>query len=239
MNHIVYFFKQVCELIKKYGLSNVLLSVVIGLLLFISIQGGNTEKIIEYFKKTEEVKTVNHDKGQELRSTTQAEIYNIIEKIGYKYRADRVFVGEYHNGDVNLNGMPFKYFGITYEAILNPKSKISVIAEQYRDIPATLFRFVDYVYINRFFYGTIDQLSEMDKLLSFKLKENKAGYIFIVGIRSTNSPHKDFGFFGMTFAEPLSEEMLKNIDSKKENIIFDMRYAGVDIAKLLNFNSDI
>ena len=113
-----------------------------------------------------------------------------------------------------------------------------MIAEQYKDIPATLFRFVDYIYQKRFFCGNIEQISEIDKLLSIKLSENKTGYFFIVGIRSTNSTHKDLGFFGMSFVEPLTPEKLEMIEKQKNDIIFDMRYAGVDIAKLLNFSKN-
>ena len=234
MKQLIHVFSSICALIKKYGISNVLLSIVIGLLLFMNIQGNQSKDLLNLFKQTEITKEANHEKGQIQRANTQLEIYNIIEKIGYKYGADRVFIGEYHNGDINMDGLPFKYFGITYESILSHDINIKPISEQYKDVPATLFRFVDYIYKHRYFCGDLKNVFEVDKLLAFKLGDNFASYIFICGIRSSDNK-KDLGFFGMTFSKNISKDKLENILEEKNNIIFDMRYAGADISKLLNF----
>ena len=62
---------------------------------------------------------IRHNELIDKRLEINSKIKNAIEAFRQKVDADRVYIFEYHNGESNLNGLPFAKVSATYE-ILKP-----------------------------------------------------------------------------------------------------------------------
>ena len=78
---------------------------------------------------------IRHNELIDKRLEINSKIKNAIEAFRQKVDADRVYIFEYHNGESNLNGLPFAKVSATYEIL---KPGVSSYKSRLQGIPSGL-----------------------------------------------------------------------------------------------------
>ena len=78
---------------------------------------------------------IRHNELIDKRLEINSKIKNAIEAFRQKVDADRVYIFEYHNGESNLNGLPFAKVSATYEIL---KPGVSSYNSRLQGIPSGL-----------------------------------------------------------------------------------------------------
>lgn len=102
-------------------------------------------------------------KGKKYKDTFKDEsrITKKLESILEKYKADRVWIAEFHNGETNYSGKSFQKFSETYEEV---SRGISSEALNTQSIPTSVFvRFFNELNTKGFYFiKNVDQLTSND-----------------------------------------------------------------------------
>ena len=215
--------ERAVRLIDKYGVfrvvSGLFVLILFGLTLTLFInQKAIVEKVMQEQKLDE---NKNHSSKMQLRlMQITPKIDAIILKLLIETGADRVFILEMHNGSNNPTGLPFVYGEITYEQMIDPN--MQGIAEEYGTINLSRYSFIGYVYKNKLFKGSIDDLRVIDVKLTGRMLENKVKYMYMMSLTGSNIP---IGFIGVTYInKPVNKKADgKIIDaSQKISVLLDL-----------------
>ena len=129
-------FQELFKAISKYGLT----IVISGLVLYFAIKFFGV--LLKDFEAKRGVKT--HDELAAHRTQIGAVIQKVLEDAVLKTHADRVYVFEFHNGNLSMGGLPFLKMTNTYEA-LGPGARSELHKRE--GMPFQLFHsFVDAIY---------------------------------------------------------------------------------------------
>ena len=90
-------------------------------------------KIIDKLPDTNKEKE-KHDIGQIQRLDISEEINAILLSMLHKYHASRACVLEFHNGGVNIGGLPFVKYDMVYEQI---NTDVDVLSSKVNDLPSS------------------------------------------------------------------------------------------------------
>ena len=90
-------------------------------------------KIIDKLPDTNKEKE-KHDIGQIQRLDIGEEINAILLSMLHKYHASRTCVLEFHNGGVNIGGLPFVKYDMVYEQI---NTDVDVLSSKVNDLPSS------------------------------------------------------------------------------------------------------
>lgn len=90
------------------------------------------EQIINKLPDANKEKT-EHDIGQTQRFNIGEEINTLLLTMLNKYHASRVCILEFHNGGVNIGGLPFVKYDMVYEQI---NTDIDVLSSKVNDLPS-------------------------------------------------------------------------------------------------------
>ena len=219
---------RLIKMIKRHGIWRVLESIfVMSAALYLVYNVSNIPEIVsDVFSHNKQQELVEHDAAIKTRRAIRPEIDDILHRSLSYLNADRVFIMELHNGTNSMAGLPFIYGEMTYE---DAKTGVSHIDEDYVSINLSRFEFPIYLKNNRMFYGTIDELSEIDEKLAMRMKSNEATYIAIISLHGVTN---ELGYFGLTYCngnKPADEESIREqltICSHKLAILLDS--ASVD-----------
>jgi len=219
---------RLIRIVKKYGIWRVIEAIVIlTAALYLIHNVSNIPQIVsDVFSHNKQQELVKHDAAIKTRRAIRPEIDDILHRSLSYLNADRVFIMELHNGTNSMSGLPFIYGEMTYE---DAKTGISHIDEDYVSINLSRFEFPIYLKNNRMFYGTIEELSEIDEKLAMRMKSNEATYIAIISLHGVTN---ELGYFGLTYCngnKPADEESIREqltICSQKLAILLDS--ASVD-----------
>jgi hypothetical protein len=141
----------------------------------------------------------------------------------YTLDADRVFIFELHNGKKNITGLPFRYVDMTYE-IANRENGVDRCYRKYQDVPLNMYTFPSYMYKEKFFVGTADEVEAFDYDFAKCMKEDGGKYVSFIYLNGTDEP---LGFMGISFHR---KDNLPN-----DNVIEDkMKACGRTISELLD-----
>lgn len=133
----------------------------------------------------------SHRMELEQRHYYDKQVENIISKYLYKYRADRIWIINYHNGT-----MDWRHGTMRFEKC---NEGVPYIRDQYDNFNLTWITLTNYVQDHEYFVGSIEDLKEIDNVLYLKLKSNNINYIACILIRDTvNYP---IGIFGVSYQE--------------------------------------
>jgi hypothetical protein len=109
-----------------------------------------------FLAKTTAKKTNYKDSAQE-----EVIITKKLESILEKYKADRVWIAEFHNGETNYSGKSFQKFSETYEEV---GKSVSSEALNTQSIPTSIFvRFFNELNLNGYYYcKSVDNINSND-----------------------------------------------------------------------------
>lgn len=173
--------ERVIQLVDKFGFFKIIATLIILLCTYI---GWNVASALNYEKIAEKIiaeKTQNHLAGSELRRTNNPKVMLSLTKMLNELNGDRASVLEMHNGKENPTSLPFIYCDMTYE---ETKGNIPYIAEEYENLNMSKFTFPNYLWGNRYFVGTTQELYKIDKKLAMRLEANDVKYFGIMIIKN-------------------------------------------------------
>ena len=211
--------QKILHLEKKYGF----FSIVKGLLLI--LLGGyvvfftlNPEYLLERITQVHEEQ---RDKWVKSRLSADTDIRLILSKVMNKTNADRAWLIEFHNGNKNLTtGMPFLFGSMRIEEV---RDSVMNVDEDYADFSLSKYKLVSEVIDNGYFYGSIEDVKNIDKRLYYKFKANDLNEIALLTIYDGEKPA---GIIGLSFCNK------KNMD--KLQVGRYIRSGGIKIATLLS-----
>lgn len=188
-------FGKLINLVKNNSLWVLLKTLVVsaffGLLIFTIL---NPTFIFEKYKEYEERR---HSMELSQRFDRMEILNRELNETLMELHADRAFFIEYHNSVKSLQGAPFAYGSMSFEKI-HPNREIVFMADEYSDFPLTKYETVTYLYENKVFIGTIDDLMNIDKRLATKLKASNVTQVALIEVWGDNQP---LGILGVTWSE--------------------------------------
>jgi hypothetical protein len=180
----------------------------------------STEKILE----DESVKKHEQEKKKEkIRTDVTPIIQENIDRIMYSLNADRVFIFECHNGVTNPSGLPFEFANMNYE-VANRERSVDRVYKKYTDVPLTMYTFPNYMRKNKFFIGTMDDLSAIDYEFAKHMKEDGGKFCSFIYLSHGDGP---LGFLGVSFHDMSRVPKHSEIENK-------VKAYGIAIATLLD-----
>lgn len=209
---------KVGELLKKYGLQNIFLTVMV---LFLVVVVGhiafNPESV---FKKVEESRQRAHTEAVLTRINNEPKIRESIVNLRSELRADRVYILETHNGGTNLAGLPFIYVDLTYA---EPKGALSWMESEYKNVRLSRYPWATEVYNSTYWSGTVESLEKLDPELYHRLKNEEVTFMAVMMMYGTYNPSGCVGVVYTTQDYPSDDEIQRTL----------IRYVGM-LAPLFN-----
>lgn len=204
-------FGRMIEIVKNNSLwtlfKTFVVAVFFGLLAFVIL---NPTYIFEKYQEYEDKK---HSEELAERFNRMEELNGELSETLMELHADRAFFIEYHNSVKSLQGAPFAYGSMSFEK-LHPNRDVMFMADEYSDFPLTKYEMVSYLYENKFFIGTIDELMEIDMRLATKLQASNVTQVALIEVWGDNQP---LGILGVTWGE---HEVLSAYGDKIKTIIY-------------------
>lgn len=163
------------------------------------------EILIEHDKQLKENEVADHNKSTRQRENALNDVYNILNGLLLNLNGDRAYVIEMHNGNNNPSGLPFIYGEMTYE-----KSRYGIedVDDEYTSLTLSRYQFPGYIIENRYFYGSIEELSNIDTKLAKRMEQYGATYIAVIAISGKRG---DIGIVGVTYCngdQPASRNVI-------------------------------
>lgn len=152
-----------------------------------------------FLERYEQFKEKQHTAEVDKRLEISPKINFILEKLLVSTRCDRAFLMELHNGTNNLNGLPFLYGDLTYEQVGN--DELDYISDFYVNVPLARFPVTQKLFDDGYWYGTVDELANIDKRLASRIKINNGSWIALILLKG--SEHY-LGIIGVSFTDSLS-----------------------------------
>lgn len=190
--------EKVLAMEQRYGLRAIFNSF---LIIFVAIVVGwiafNPTSIIDKIQKAQ---TAQHKESIELRKQADPIIKNCLANLRNELHADRAFLFETHNGGSNLDGLPFLYVDMTYDEPATGKQRVQ---DEYKNLSQTRYDFMDYVYRNTFWMGSIEALMEHDMELYYRLQKVGITHMAVLVIYGSDLPS---GAIGVVFSGNIPEQ---------------------------------
>lgn len=175
--NVIGWLERLLKLKKDYGLGNILTAV---MLLFITIVMGvvafKPDIIVE---EVQRIQTEQHQKAVDKRIKADPEIRDAITELRVELSADRVFIVEAHNGGSNLTSLPFLYVDMTYESVRQGEIQLE---DEYKNVRLQRYNFCTYIYKNNYFYGSVQDVYEIDPIFSYRIQGDGVKYIAVLAI---------------------------------------------------------
>lgn len=211
--------ERILQLCKEYGVFNILKGLFILIMLSLTLRICYNPSFL--FDKYIDYMTQRHAKELYKRTEYDQQIKSLLPVYLYKYRADRVWIIQYHNGimDWQHGTMRFELCNDEVESIKN----------QYNDFNLTWINLPYYLKTNEVFIGDMVKLDSIDSTLYTQLKKNNVQYLACTIIKD-NSGYP-IGILGATWKNiPPNIDRLQN---KIHNYLIDDR---ADIKTLIQSN---
>lgn len=174
--------------IKQYGVFNIIKATMLLIILSFSLRlCFDPEYIFERYNKFVIEK---HNIELQERAELDRQIKNNLPTYLYKYRADRVWIIQYHNGI-----MDWQHGTMRFELT---RSNLEPVQTQYNDFNLTWLNLPYYLKDHNLFVGSLNELQKYDKVLYEQLAKNHVSYLACILIRDNTG--KDIGIFGVTWA---------------------------------------
>lgn len=222
VNDGVGMFERLINIFKTNSLwtlfKTLVFSIFFGIVIFFFLQP--TYFFEKYNQYQDDKHTIELNERFEKVSKVNGKLNNLL----YELHADRIFFIEYHNSVKSLQGAPFAYGSMSFEK-LHSNRNVIFMGDEFTDFPLTKYETVSYLYTNKFFIGTVDDLKNIDARLTSKLKTNNVTQIALIEVWGNNQP---LGILGASWSE---HEVLSTYRDAIENV---MRQRSAEIRVLLN-----
>lgn len=219
VNFVIKLINQVAKLENKYGffklIKYMIILVMSSMIIYLMMNPGYI------FEKLEQYKTDQHNELIEKRIKADYKIKTLLNDMIVELHCDRAFIFEFHNGTSNINGLPFFYADCSYEQY---KDGLYPIIDDYQNVRLSQYDFLPILYKRGYWYGTIDELIQLDKKFGYRLKSNDVHYIALIIIRGVDSK---IGVLGLTYTG-------SNIPNNLELVGQTIRNKELDVAILLS-----
>lgn len=174
--------------IKQYGVFNIIKATLLLIILSFSLRlCFDPEYIFERYNKFVIEK---HNIELQERAELDRQIKNNLPTYLYKYRADRVWIIQYHNGI-----MDWQHGTMRFELT---RSNLEPVQTQYNDFNLTWLNLPYYLNDHNLFVGDLNELQKYDRVLYEQLVKNNVAYLACILIKDNTG--KDIGIFGVTWA---------------------------------------
>lgn len=208
-NFILNALEKVVRMEKKYGFFNIIKGLfVIGICLLLTYMVMNPQMTFDILSQ---LKEKEHKEMMDKRMSIEPELRVLIKGLRIETNADRAYVCEFHNGTNNLNGMPFLYADMRYEDVAKGVDNVDY---DYQNQPLSRFSISSEVFTNRYWFGTMDELEEIDSRLATRMRVSNikwAAFIMLDG------NVQEVGVLGLSFTEIPDFESQKRIGKKIRN----------------------
>lgn len=224
---------------EKYGVGNIIVVALVVLVFYFGfnlVSALNYENVAEKIAEkliTEQVEIKEHDHqvGSELRRMNNPKINTMLTHMLLDLKADRVSILEMHNGKENPTSLPFVYVDMTYEEIADGKV---FLTDEYENLNLSKYPFFDYIGEHKLFIGDIDQISEIDKKLAFRIKANDMNFIVMELLETS----VEIGFLTISYSEKpkdlTNEQIIAKVNNYSQKLIHLLDLS--DIKKLKTKN---
>lgn len=219
---VVNWLERIVSLIQNYGMKKIIqaLLLIASIIFFVMfVNAIDNQKIIENFIAKQ---PITHDYGAQIRKEITPKINNTLVKMLYSMGGDRVSILEMHNGKENPTALPFLYCDMTYEETVD---RVPYVSEEYENLNMSKFNFPSYLYENRFFIGSIEEIYDIDKKLAMRMDMNGVKYAGIILLHS----NVDIGFLMISY---LNEPTLS-----KEKVYANLSYYAQELSTYLDFKT--
>lgn len=184
--------EKLVELIKKHGFFGILQSIFIFVIFGYGIFFVTNPTYV--FEQYDKYKEAEHEEQilQTFKSTT--EINDMLKTYMYTEESvDRIFYIEFHNSIKGLDKMPYIYGSFRHEFVKNGRSYIS---DEFRDdFMLSKYLIFDYIYENKQFCGSIEDLKAIDERSAVMLSRANIEHFEMILIESDGVP---VGVLGVT-----------------------------------------
>lgn len=179
---------DVVELVANHGIWKILQSILIILVIIMFLNpAGTVEKISGVIQQ------INKEK-REYRLQNDPIIRGVLHEAVWNLNAVRASVLEFHNGKSNPSGLGFYFADMNYEIVRNNDYYVS---QQYQNVNLSLINLPDYLYDNGYWYGTVEDLRELDPKLASMIATNGTNWIAFLLLEGSD----DLGILELSFAE--------------------------------------
>lgn len=217
---VLEWIENVLFLINKYGFKKIIqaMSIVAMAIFFITfIDAVREDNLIkEIMIQGDDA----HIQASNARKEINPKINKTLTRMLYSMQADRVGILEMHNGKENPTSLPFLYCDMTYE---ETRENVAYIADEYENLNMSKFQFPSFLYKNKIFFGTVEDIMEIDKKLGLRLQMNDVQYIGMVLIRTST----DIGFTTISW--------MKEPTMSRDAIIADLTYYVQELGTYLDY----
>lgn len=191
--NVVGWIERIVQIVKKYGIQQIFMSfLVLFMAIMIGIFAFNPNATL---KKIEKAQNKAHTEAVMKRIKAEPKIREAL--IGFKddVRADRTFILEAHNGGNNLTNLPFLYVDLTYS---EPKNSLTWLENEYRNVRLSHYPLASYIFDNNFWFGSIEELKEIDEELSLRLQKEDVKYF---GMMMMYGEYNPSGTIGVVYSD--------------------------------------
>ena len=178
----------------------------------------NPDKVFDKFVKWYENREIAN---REFRKMHDPLIKSDMKNVIYEVGAIRASVLEFHNGKENPSGLGFLYADMTYDV---ERAGYTSVVSQYQDVNLSWLNMPNILYNNGFWYGTIDQLKEIDTKLGYMMESNGAKWTAFLLLAGS----QDLGILVLTF---------DRIPDNQQYIGKAIRKLGVQVASMLDYEN--
>lgn len=213
MENFLQWIEKILGFLKNYGFLNIIKSCIV-IILFaftMAIVFNPRETVTNIIELVHIIEDEKHATSEEIRKHVNPVINELLDNSIRDIGCDRAFIMEGHNGKANASGLGFYYIDMTYERC-RKTSLDQAIYWQYKDMPTSIFPFFNYLDKCRYFYGGLDELSQIDSKLAQMINVNGTHFLVTVEIPGKNSVNQFMGILGYSFENPskLTQEQIKD-----------------------------
>lgn len=214
--------EKIMQLYREYGVLGILKGLFILIMLSLTLRICYNPTFI--FEKYIDYMTQRHNKELYERSEFDQQVKNKLPVYLYKYRADRVWIIQYHNGvmDWQHGTMRFEFCD----------TGVKSIKKQYNDFNLTWINLPYYLREKEIFIGSLEELNAIDPTLCTQFEKNGVKYLACTVIKDSSG--YPIGVFGVTWGV-----VPPNIDALKDKIRNYLIDDRGDIKPLIQVNSII
>ena len=231
MNDLMSIYKEIVSFLKMYGVQGLIYLLIFSYFCGVAVRiipedyAINKENILilgvmvlSFFNTFGRKKKETMD--MEKRMTANHNVHRALLKLKSDINADRVFVIEFHNGKHNSTKLDFIYSDMMYE---EANSDMVYVHDEYKNLSTSIYTFPDYLAMNHGFFGTVDEISEIDKKLSLRIQADGITHCGAVLLKSGGNI---IGALGASYA---SKPKLKN-----NEIVAKLSFYAQDVGDYLD-----
>lgn len=180
---------KVLKLLNKYSAKKILQAIlVVFVVIFMALFAFKPESI---FKSYDEYKAKAHSERMDTRNNNTPLIQSELDNLRVRYGATWVSVWELHNNTNNLDGLPFIFASLNYESI---KPGTIPISDQFDELRLSLHPLSTYLRKNDMWYGTVEELKEIDYSGYYRAKALGIEYLGFKIMDVEGSPNAALSF---------------------------------------------